>query len=193
MEEVIEEGIEEIKKDDYDRFFEEAREIYNTEKRDKFITNQTKQIIVEAYNKEHSENPITAERLETYDYNPYVLNRTDRLRNCTYEKHPEDKTYIKTDTEETVQKQIYEFRIDGKTVAAFYDGGSLLIDNSIEQDMWFQQMIPLMQESENLKDIYKYDNSDSYIEKQEQKYKAEIEKVLENTKNTDIAKEEIEK
>ena len=196
QEEKLKEGIkqleeQELEQDPYENFFDEVREMKSTEKRDEFITNQTKQVIVEAYNKEHPENPITTDRLETLILNENVLQKTDRLGNYTYERVKQNIQYEQTDTQKLVKiGNIYDFRIDGKTVAVFDGNGSVLQDKNVEtQDISFKPMIQLLDVSQDLQDIYKYPSNDYQKSKVEEKYKQISEKILENKKTIDVEKE----
>ena len=196
QEEKLKEGIkqleeQELEQDPYENFFDEVREMKNTGKRDEFITNQTKQVIVEAYNKEHPENPITTDRLETLILNENVLQKTDRLGNYTYERVKQNIQYEPTDTQKLVKiGNIYDFRIDGKTVAVFDGNGSVLQDKNVEtQDISFKPMIQLLDVSQDLQDIYKYPSNDYQKSKVEEKYKQISEKILENKKTIDVEKE----
>lgn len=182
----VEQDLEETK-DSYQEFFEEARSIENTRKRDEFITIQTKQFIVDVYNRENPEKEITVEQLKIYDLEENVLKKKDRLGNYTYERVKQNVQYEKTDTQELVKDgAIYDFRIDGKTVAVFDKNSKPLYDKNVSvQDMSFQKMIELFKQSQKLKEIYKYNNNDATKENAENEYKRIAQKLLEE-------KEEIE-
>ena len=173
------------KENEYDQFFKEAREIENADKREDYITNYTKQIIVDKYNEEHPDNPITVDELETLILEETVLKKTDRLGNHTYERvsqNSEGKDLVKIG-------YIYDFRIDGKTVAVFDSNGDMLNDKNVEkQDMSFQKAIKVVIESEKLKDIYKYPSNDNEKEEAEKKYAKIIEEYEAQTKDIHIAK-----
>lgn len=189
----LDEQIEQIENDgrDYEAFFEEAREIDHINRREKFITEYTKEIIVEAYNKEHPDNPITADRLETLSLNEIVLKKTDRLGNYTYERIPQKEKVTPKENEELVRiGGMYDFRVDGKTVAVFVGKGNILPDKNVEkQDMSFNKMIDLLQVSLELKDVYKHYNSRTDEKKIEDKYEQIANEILEE-KEVEQEKEE---
>lgn len=181
---------EQLEENKYEKFFEEAREIKNTNKREEYITNQTKQIIVEAYNKEHPDNLIAVDRLETLILEETVLKKTDRLGNTTYERISQNSV-----GEDLVKiGSIYDFRIDGKTVAVFDSNGDILTDKNVEkQDMSFKEALSLVKQSEELKDIYRYPSNDYEKGKVEQKYTQIANDYLENVKDKNITKNENER
>lgn len=175
---------EKQEENEHKKFFEDIREISNKKDIESYITNYTKQIIVDKYNKEHPDDPITVDRLETLILEETVLKRTDRLGNHTYERvsqNSEGKDLVKIGN-------IYDFRIDGKTVAVFDSNGDILNDKNVEkQDMSFKEAIKVVKESEKLKDIYKYPSNDNEKDEAEQKY-AKIVEEYEGQKDIDIAK-----
>lgn len=181
---------EQLEENKYEKFFEEAREMKNTNKREEYITNQTKQIIVEAYNKEHPDNLIAVDRLETLILEETVLKKTDRLGNITYERISQNSV-----GEDLVKiGSIYDFRIDGKTVAVFDSNGDILTDKNVEkQDMSFKEALSLVKQSEELKDIYRYPSNDYEKGKVEQKYTQIANDYLENVKDKNITKNENER
>lgn len=181
---------EQLEENKYEKFFEEAREMKNTNKREEYITNQTKQIIVEAYNKEHPDNLIAVDRLETLILEETVLKKTDRLGNTTYERISQNSV-----GEDLVKiGSIYDFRIDGKTVAVFDSNGDILTDKNVEkQDMSFKEALSLVKQSEELKDIYRYPSNDYEKGKVEQKYTQIANDYLENVKDKNITKNENER
>ena len=171
IEQEVENRIE-TEENTYEEFFKEARNIENIKKREEFITNQTKQDIVEAYNQEHEENPITAERLETLILNEFVLQKKDRIGNYTYERVPQNVQYEQTETQKLVKIGVlYDFRVDGKTVAVFNRNGEVIQDKNIEkQDMSFQKMVSMVKQSEKLKEIYRYPSNEQEKREAEQTY-----------------------
>jgi len=171
IEQEVENRIE-TEENTYEEFFKEARNIENIKKREEFITNQTKQNIVEAYNQEHEENPITAERLETLILNEFVLQKKDRIGNYTYERVPQNVQYEQTETQKLVKIGVlYDFRVDGKTVAVFNRNGEVIQDKNIEkQDMSFQKMVSMVKQSEKLKEIYRYPSNEQEKREAEQTY-----------------------
>lgn len=172
QQEVEQETQIEVEENTYEEFFEEAKKIENTKKREEFITNQTKQNIVEAYNQEHEENPITAERLETLILNEFVLQKKDRIGNYTYERVPQNVQYEQTEAQKLVKIGVlYDFRVDGKTVAVFNRNGEVIQDKNIEkQDMSFQKMVSMVKQSEKLKEIYRYPSNEQEKREAEQTY-----------------------
>lgn len=197
-EEYIQENEEEIQENNYEEFFEEARNIKSTEKRDEYITENTKKIIVEYYNKQNPENPITEDMLETLILNENVLQKTDRLGNVTYERVAQNIMYEQTENQKLVKiGNIYDFRINGKSVAVFDSNENILPDKNVEKtDMIFKDTLDTVKEMENLKEIYINEkNTDYYIEKQEEKYKNTANQLLEKAKNENVkmATQEIEK
>lgn len=173
----------------YEAFLEEARNMENTREREKLITNQTKKIIVDAYNQENPENPITEQQLETLILDEFVLQKADRVGNYTYERVPQNVQYEQNETQKLVKKVLYDFRINGKTVAVFDKNGDVIPDKEVEeQDMGFQKMVGIMSQSTKLKEIYKYRNGDSEKEKAEQSYMKVADNLLEKTTQTNEEK-----
>lgn len=193
QETMIEDEVEKLEENSYEEFFEEARSIENTRKREEFITNQTKQNIVEAYNQEHKDNPITVDRLETLILNEFVLQKKDRVGNYTYERVPQNVQYKQTETQKLVKiGALYDFRIDGKTVAVFNRNGEMLQDQNVEkQDMSFQKMVGMVRQSEKLKEIYRYPSSEKEKRNAEQTYQEVSNNLTE--KNKQENREEIGK
>lgn len=166
----LEEEVEQTE-NSYEEFLEKVRNTENTKKREEIITNQTKEVIVNAYNQENPENPITKEQLQTLILNEFVLQKADRVGNYTYERVPQNVQYEQNETQKLVKKLLYDFRIDGKTVAVFDKDGNVIPDKNVEeQDMSFQKMISIMNQSTNLKEVYRYKNSDFEIKNTEQSY-----------------------
>ena len=183
LKEEIEETNEEGR--NYEQFFDQARQTENTTKREELITNYTKEIIVENYNKEHPENQITSENLETYILNEIVLKKTDKLGNYTYERIPQKEKITPKENEELVRiGTMYDIRINGKTVAVFDGNKNVIPDKNVEkQDMSFMGAIELIQKSEKLKEIYKYENG-RYVEMSvEEEYEESANKLLEEKQN----------
>lgn len=186
---------EESTESTYKEFFEEARNIKNTNRREEFITDKTKQIIVEIYNKENPDETITADRLETLVLEENVLQKKDRVGNITYERVPQNQQYKQTETQKLVKNgSIYDFRIDGKTVAVFDTNGDILPDKNVEkQDMNFQKMIPMLKQSAKLKDIYRYPSNEQEKRAAEQSYQEMADTMLEKAEQASKEKVEIEK
>lgn len=176
-----------IQEKSYDEFFDEIKETKNENDRDKLITDKTKEIIVEAYNIENSEYPITVDDLETYILNESVLQKTDRLGNHTYERIKQNVQYEQTEEQKTVKiGDIYDFRINGQTVAVFDKNGNVLFDKNAENpDMTFQKMIPLLKQSSELKDIYKYKSNDYDKEKVEEEYAKKANELIQSQKENE--------
>ena len=125
-EEYIQENEEEMQENNYEEFFEEARNIKSTDERNDYITENTKKIIIEYYNKQNPENPITEDMLETLILNENVLQKTDRLGNVTYERVPQNEIYEQTENQKLVKiGNIYDFRINGESVAVFDSNGNV--------------------------------------------------------------------
>lgn len=191
----LQEEIEEPKEEsrNYEEFFKQARQTENTKKREELISDYTKEIIVEAYNKEHLENQITTEELETFILNEIVLKKTDKLGNYTYERIPQKEKITPKENEELVRiGTMYDFRINGKTVAVFDGNKNVIPDKNVEkQDMSFIKAIELMQKSEELKNIYKYENG-RYVEiEMEEEYKESANQLLEEDKQNEHKEIEI--
>lgn len=188
-------NLDNIEENSYEEFFTELKETKSEDKRDELITNQTKEIIVEAYNKEHLDNPITADRLETLILNENVLEKKDRLGNCTYERVPQNVQFEQTEEQKLVKiGNIYEFKIDGQTVAVFDKNGDPLFDKNVEnQDMSFQKMVVLVKKSNELKDIYKYRSNDSEKGKVEEEYGNLANALIQNEQGNDVSIARIEK
>lgn len=180
--------LEELSKDrEYSEFFEEVKEINNTEKRDEKIVEFTKQKIVEAYNKENAEKPIKEEQLEYLHLDENVLVNKDKFGNVvSYERVSQrERIDVKENQELTkISGGINVYTIDGKTVAVYNNEGQEVKDNSIQnKEEFFKKTLNLVGQMRKFQDIYKYRSNETDIKKAEDNYKAEAEK-LAITKDT---------
>lgn len=178
----------------YENFFEQAKGMNNTKQREELITNQTKQVIVETYNQKNPDNPITLDSLETLILDEFILQKKDKLGNYTYERVPQNIVMEQTDSQKLVKiGNIYDFRIDGKTVAVFDGNGQPLLDRNVENpDMEFKKSVDMIKQSEKLKDIYKYPSNDTEKKQEEQKYADLANQLLQKDKQINIQKDRTE-
>ena len=181
---------------DFDKFFEECKELDNTENRDKKIVDFTKSKIVEAYNKENPDNQLTVDRLEYLHLNENVLVNKDKFGNeVSYERRSQKEIITPADNQEynEISGGIYEFKIDGKTVAVYNSEGQEVIDTNIDsKNEFFAKTLSVIKEASVLQDLYKYNNDEHSINRVQNKYKNVVEafvKSIENTKVKDEQKE----
>lgn len=179
------EDISQKKQEDqeYKQFFETVRDTSNTKKRDDEILQFTKKEIVEKYNKNNVENPITLEQLEYLHLDEYVLAQKDKFGNDVEYKRVSQRENIYEKEGEELKKisgGIYEFKIDGKTVAVYDSNGQEIIDNNIEQkEVFFKDTLNLVKKANELQNVYKYKNSETDIKKVENEYKIAVQKFVE--------------
>ena len=170
----------------YENLFKELNDIPNTEKRNEQIVNFTKQKIAEAYN-EQAQEKITKEQLEYYHLNEYVLANKDALGNDISYQRTSQSTEENTNTNQELKRLnggIYEFKINGKTVAVYDGNGQEIIDNSIEEKQtFFQSALEVVKEASKLQDIYKYNNTENDIKNEQNKYKTVAQTLVEQKEN----------
>lgn len=181
----------EIEENEYDKFFEETRNIKNTENRDKEIVKFTKEKIVEAYNIKNSNNPITADSLQYLELNEYVVAHIDaRGYDVSYDRISQREQYDKKENEVLKQMTIYEFKIDGKTVAVYNKQGDEVKDTSIEDyEPFFKDTVDLLDKTPKLQGAYKYRNSENDISRLEGNYENAAEKLIEKQKEKEVNNE----
>ena len=190
----IEEPIQELEEDsrNYDEFFKEAREIDDIDEMEKMITDYTKGIIIEAYNEQNPTTFLTADKLEIFILDEMVLKKEDRLGNYTYERIPQDEKIILNENEEVVRIGImYDFKVDGETVAVFDGNKDVIPDRNVENpDISFRSMIDLIEQSTRLKNIYKFSSNDYQKIEVEEAYKLLANDLLNIEKQEEYVKEE---
>lgn len=174
--------LEELSKDrEYSEFFEEVKEINNTEKRDEKIVQFTKQKMVEAYNKENAENPIKEEQLQYLHLDENVLINKDKFGNVVSYERVSQRERIDLNENQELNKipgGINVYTIDGKTVAVYNNDGQEVKDNSIEnKEEFFKKTLNLVGQMRKFQDIYKYRSSETDIKRAEDNYKAEVKKL----------------
>lgn len=183
----------EIEENEYEKFFEEVRGIKNTENRDEEIVKFTKQKIVEAYNMQNKDNPITADSLEYLELNEYVVAHIDaRGFDVSYDRISQREQYDKKENEVLKQMTIYDFRIDGKTVAVYNKQGDEVVNSSIEnKEPFFKDTVDLLDKTTKLQGAYKYRNSEYDISRLEDNYQNSAEKLIEKQQEKQVDTEMI--
>lgn len=181
----------EVEENEYDKFFEETRNIENTNRRDEKIIKFTKEKIVEAYNMKNPNHRITVESLEYLHLNENVVAHIDaRGYDVSYDRISQKEQYHKKKNEVLKNMSIYEFKIDGKTVAVYNGQGDEIIDNSIEnKEVFFKNTIELLRATEKLKGAYIYNNSEYDTSKIEDNYENTAEKLIEKQQNKEVNNE----
>lgn len=158
--EQIQENEEDISQ--YDEFFEMIEKEEDDEIRNDMILRQTKEIIVEAYNMQNPNNQITADRLEMQVLNGFVIQRTDRLGNITYERKDEGVSNTLPENETAKRMEYCVFSIDGNNVATYFTNGDRLEDKTIEnEETFFASTINLINQYEKLIENFSY-STDEY-------------------------------
>ena len=178
----------EIEENEYEKFFEEARNIKNTDSRDEEIVKFTKQKIVEAYNMQNPDNPITVDSLQYLELNEYVIAHIDaRGYDVSYDRISQRLDHERKENEVLKQMTIYEFKIDGKTVAVYNTHGDEVVDSNIEnKETFFKNTLDLLDKTPNLQGGYKYRNSEYDISRLEDNYRNSAEKLIESQKETQV-------
>lgn len=178
----------EIEENEYEKFFEEVRNIENTNRRDEEIVNYTKQKIVEAYNMQNPNNPITIDSLQYLELNEYVVAHIDaRGYDVSYDRISQRIQYEQKENEVLKQMTIYEFKIDGKTVAVYNRQGDEVIDNNIEnKQVFFKETIDLLDKTDKFQGAYKYRNSEYDISRLEDNYQNSAKKLIESQKENQV-------
>lgn len=178
----------EIEENEYDKFFEEVRNIENTNRRDEEIVKFTKEKIVEAYNMKNPNNPITADSLQYLELNEYVVAHIDaRGYDVSYDRISQREQYDKKENEVLKQMTIYDFRIDGKTVAVYNKQADEVKDSSIKDyEPFFKDTVDLLDKTTKLQGAYKYRNSENDISRLEDNYENAAEKLIEKQKEKEV-------
>lgn len=181
----------EVEENEYEKFFEKARNIENTNKRDEEIVKFTKEKIVEAYNMNNPNNPITADRLQYLELNEYVVAHIDaRGYDVSYDRISQRVQYEQKENEVLKQMTIYEFKIDGKTVAVYNRQGDEVKDSKIEnKETFFKDTVDLLDKTDKLQGAYKYRNSEYSISSLEDNYENAAEKLIEKQQNKEVNNE----
>ena len=167
--------------DSYEELFKKIDSKIKENDRDEAITEFTKEKMVEAYNKEHKENPITAEQLEYYHLNETVIANKDNFNNdISYERTSQTQNEKLQSNQELkkLQNGLYEFKIDGKTVAVYDATGVEIKDNSIENKEDFKDCLGIIKQSEKLQNVYKYMHNENDVKKEQKVYKETAEKLI---------------
>ena len=150
-EDTYQEEIEEVDvtKEDFEAFYEELDKENNDEIRNQKIRDFAEKIVVAGYNDQNPEEAIGEGDFYWTAVNKQVEVQRDRLGNITnYQVAAKEESQP-----ETMQKQYYEFKINGVVVAR-YDAEGVEIKSDIENDTYFQQVVPLVKEAENLQNEY---------------------------------------
>ncbi|MCI8362105.1 MAG: hypothetical protein HFJ41_03045 [Clostridia bacterium] len=170
----------EIEENEYQNFFEEVRSIENTSRRDDEIVKYTKQKIVEAYNMQNKDNPITVDSLEYLELNEYVVAHIDaRGYDVSYDRISQRIQYEQKENEVLKKMTIYDFRIDGKTVAVYNTHGDEVVDSNIEnKETFFKDIVDLLDKTTKLQGAYKYRNSEYDISRLQDNYQNSAEKLI---------------
>lgn len=178
----------EIEENEYENFFEEVRNIENTNKRDDEIVKNTKQKIVEAYNMKNPNNQITVDSLQYLELNEYVVAHIDaRGFDVSYDRISQREQYDKKENEVLKQMTIYDFRIDGKTVAVYNKQADEVKDSSIKDyEPFFKDTVDLLDKTTKLQGAYKYRNSENDISRLEDNYENAAEKLIEKQKEKEV-------
>lgn len=178
----------EIEENEYEKFFEEVRGIKNTENRDEEIVKFTKQKIVEAYNMQNPNNPITVDSLQYLELNEYVIAHIDaRGYDVSYDRISQTLQHERKENEVLKQMTIYDFRIDGKTVAVYNKQGDEVKDTSIEnKEPFFKETVDLLDKTPKLQGAYKYRNSEYDISRLEDNYQNSSEKLIEKQQEKQV-------
>lgn len=181
----------EIEENEYEKFFEEVRGIKNTENRDEEIVKFTKQKIVEAYNMQNPNNPITVDSLQYLELNEYVIAHIDaRGYDVSYDRISQTLQHERKENEVLKQMTIYDFRIDGKTVAVYNKQGDEVKDTSIEnKEPFFKETVDLLDKTPKLQGAYKYRNSEYDISRLEDNYEKAAEKLIEKQQEKQVDSE----
>lgn len=181
----------EIEENEYDKFFEEVRNIENTNRRDEEIVKFTKEKIVEAYNMKKPNNAITTDSLQYLELNEYVVAHIDaRGYDVSYDRISQREQYDKKENEVLKQMTIYDFKIDGKTVAVYNKQGDEVKDTSIEDyEPFFKDTVDLLDKTPKLQGAYKYRNSEYDISRLEDNYENAAEKLIEKQKEKEVNNE----
>lgn len=161
---------------EYTKFFNEIKNIQNTEERDGTIVNFTKEKIAEAYNEQNQDAQITTDRLQYLHLNEHVIVNKDAMGNDVSYERVNQTDNVKTNENQELKKLdggIYEFKIDGQTVAVYNANGQEVQDKEIEnKDEFFKNTLGFVKQAEKLQDVYKYMSNENDIKNAENKYKS---------------------
>lgn len=183
----------EIEENEYEKFFEEARNIENTNKRDEEIVKFTKQKIVESYNMQNPDKPITVDRLQYLELNEYVVAHIDaRGYDVSYDRISQRLDHERKENEVLKQMTIYDIKIDGKTVAVYNKQGDEVVDRNIEnKETFFKDTVDLLDKTPKLQGAYKYRNSEYDISRLEDNYQNSAEKLIEKQQDKQVDTENV--
>lgn len=150
-EENYKEPVEEVTvvKEDFEAFYKELDKENNDEKRNQNIRDFAEKVVVAGYNEQNPENTIGEGDFYWTAVTGQVGIQRDKLGNITnYQLSAKEEN-----KRETMQKQYYEFRINGNIVAR-YDTEGVEIKSDIINDTYFQKVVPLVKATENLQKEY---------------------------------------
>ena len=168
------EEIEEVDvtKEDFEAFYEELDKENNDEIRNQKIRDFAEKVVVAGYNGQNPEEAIGEEDFYWTAVDQQVGIQRDKLGNITsYQLAANEEN-----KQETMQKQYYEFKINGMVVAR-YDTEGVEIKSDIKNDTYFQQVIPLVKATESLQKEY----ASKYAGEQDREKKRDaFEKAAEN-------------
>lgn len=178
----------------YDEFFEMIENEENAEIRNDMILQQTKEIIVEAYNMQNPNNQITADRLEMQVLNGFVIQRTDRLGNITYERKDEGVSDELPENETIKRMEFCVFSIDGNNVATYFTNGDRLEDKTIEnEETFFASTINLVNGYQNLIKNFSYPTDEYHTSIVENNFEQQANMLLEQNSLITEVKQELER
>ena len=173
-EDTYQEEIEEVDvtKEDFEAFYEELDKENNDEIRNQKIRDFAEKVVVAGYNDQNPEEAIGEEDFYWTAVDQQVGIQRDKLGNITsYQLAANEEN-----KQETMQKQYYEFKINGMVVAR-YDTEGVEIKSDIKNDTYFQQVIPLVKVTESLQKEY----ASKYAGEQDREKKRDaFEKAAEN-------------
>ena len=138
-----------VSQEDFETFYEEIDKENREDVRNEKIRDFAEKVVVAGYNKQNPEETIGEEDFCWTAVKGEIGIRRDKLGNITsYQLGAKEQN-----KQETMQKQYYEFKINGYVVAR-YDAEGVEIKSDIENDTYFQKVIPLVKEAENLQKEY---------------------------------------
>jgi len=158
------------------------------------INYHRKQVIVEAYNKANSDNPITPERLGIIVSKPdFLIVKKDKLGNIVETRMKS--TINKEQGEEQIEgREVYQYYIDKKLVAVYDKLGTKIADSRVKEtdDNFWLSTVAVVDLSEKLKESYWREDPEVYLDRAKEQYAKEVinykektEKSIENNKTKD--------
>lgn len=139
--------------------------------KDSDVNYNRKQIIAEAYNSVNPSNPITVDRLDIIVSTPdYLIVKKDKLNNIVETRMKS--SIDKENKEEKIEgREVYKYYIDQKLVAVYDKSGTKITDSTIQkEESFFRNTVEMVYQSERLKDVYRYQNSDKEVKISQERY-----------------------